>query len=814
MGRAAPPARWLLAAWLLTGIFAAGAAAAANDDGELPATARAHPLPDSGPERHHHHNHRYDTPLAHSGPEALQLEAELGRRSTLSMRSVSVAADAAGGPVHEQSQRAGFHARSLPAEALGLSGARRRLAEQPTAAATAPGDFTPLLLLPGQAARGAEALATSSSSLTSSSTAGGLGWPGIPFEDLVAATEALRDGAGTGNNSSGGAAGATDASDLLWRVVGGRQADPDNYRWIASLRDANGRHYCGGSLVAPRVVLTAAHCVDRSEAALRNPVVHIGRYFTESTDSQGHDVRRCVVTIVHPDWSFSNGRNDLAVCLLNTASSRPTVRVASGTVRLDAATGLQVLGFGSPAEGQPNNEYLSDAVVFAQDIGECNRTYGGLIGRYQICAGRELGGVDACQGDSGGPLLLPRGTRTSVFTAAASPADTEALEAAIPGSDEDVLLGVVSWGRGCGVAGSPGVYTNLVHYRSWINQQLADYDLPPLPVAAVPSAQQLAAVISGQYTCQAPPSLADLEERASSLAEQGLELGAALAPVLTAYGCVTIGSAPADGGGSGGGGGGGSGADSGGGSSGGGGGGGGPAPDTPTTTNTTSTDPATTTDSKTGTDGTPTNATATTNATTTTTTPAAAPAARKPPPRRPPPRKAKPRACANGAKPVDGKCPAPASATTSASESAAASEAAPAPSPSPPPPPPEDPCRCAADGVSGNVTTPLLGCGQHGAAVGDYEYYCMVAGGRDGCALAVPSRVYLGAAWLDCEPTVKAAATAVGDVAGELAVRQAAGATAVAPDGGEGGGGGGAVGVYVGELLAGIFGLLRAAGNR
>ncbi|EFJ42994.1 hypothetical protein VOLCADRAFT_38311, partial [Volvox carteri f. nagariensis] len=82
-------------------------------------------------------------------------------------------------------------------------------------------------------------------------------------------------------------------------------------------------------------------------------------------------------------------------------------------------------------------------------------------------AGRVQGGIDACQGDSGGPLLLPIGTPPSVFTT--SPA---AAEIAPGGSDTDWLLGVVSWGRGCGQQGTPGVYTDLTKYRSWIDRQM------------------------------------------------------------------------------------------------------------------------------------------------------------------------------------------------------------------------------------------------------------------------------------------------------------------------------------------------------
>lgn len=70
---------------------------------------------------------------------------------------------------------------------------------------------------------------------------------------------------------SGAAASRHLAQAVRPRIVGGTQTSAARYPYIVSLRDANGNHFCGGSLVAPLVVLTAAHCI--AEAALRTPTV-------------------------------------------------------------------------------------------------------------------------------------------------------------------------------------------------------------------------------------------------------------------------------------------------------------------------------------------------------------------------------------------------------------------------------------------------------------------------------------------------------------------------------------------------------------
>jgi trypsin len=73
--------------------------------------------------------------------------------------------------------------------------------------------------------------------------------------------------------------------------------------------------------------------------------------------------------------------------------------------------------------------------------------YAGFLGDGVICAGSSVPGRDSCNGDSGGPLTRAQGP-------------------------ERVLVGLVSWGKGCGLASVPGLYTNVAHYARWISDAM------------------------------------------------------------------------------------------------------------------------------------------------------------------------------------------------------------------------------------------------------------------------------------------------------------------------------------------------------
>lgn len=108
-----------------------------------------------------------------------------------------------------------------------------------------------------------------------------------------------------------------------------------------------------------------------------------------------------------------------------------------------AGTEAAVYGWGDTTGSGAYASVLRSARVQVLPDSDCERAYpGGREGTYKasamLCAGDPAGGRDACQGDSGGPLVA-RGR----------------------------LIGLVSWGSGCGRAGSPGVYTRVSAALEW-----------------------------------------------------------------------------------------------------------------------------------------------------------------------------------------------------------------------------------------------------------------------------------------------------------------------------------------------------------
>ena len=228
------------------------------------------------------------------------------------------------------------------------------------------------------------------------------------------------------------------------RIVGGTAVPDGKYSFMTSLRSASGSHFCGGSLISSRYVLTASHCVSGKSPSQVNVVV--GRTTLSGTSGQARSVARIVM---HPNYGSPVGyAHDAALLELGAdVVGIAPIRVADAADDVHETPGnsLTTAGWGTTRSGGfccPDR--MNEVQVPAVSDASCTTSYGSSMhAPSMLCAGERS--KDSCQGDSGGPLFETTSTGY-------------------------VQLGTVSWGRGCGSRGYPGVYGELNYsvIRNWI----------------------------------------------------------------------------------------------------------------------------------------------------------------------------------------------------------------------------------------------------------------------------------------------------------------------------------------------------------
>jgi len=239
-----------------------------------------------------------------------------------------------------------------------------------------------------------------------------------------------------------------DAGD---RIVNGVPVFEGEWPWLVAVGDISQGAFCGGSIISPQWVLTAAHCF---EEVVDKPCKYNVRagVLDWKKDPSGDGVDRRVVGIYrHPKYDDDTKQNDIALLKLEKPLTLdPDTHInAICLPETDHSalpgTSCSAAGWGLQVEGQmsslPVTAMMTELPVIGYNSEKCGK-YGSLL-PGMVCAGYTDGSTDTCQGDSGGPLTYEKAGTT-------------------------YLLGATSFGKGCAMKGYPGVYTDVGYFRPWI----------------------------------------------------------------------------------------------------------------------------------------------------------------------------------------------------------------------------------------------------------------------------------------------------------------------------------------------------------
>ncbi|KAK5645620.1 hypothetical protein RI129_004084 [Pyrocoelia pectoralis] len=234
----------------------------------------------------------------------------------------------------------------------------------------------------------------------------------------------------------------------MLKIIGGKEAKKYKWPWHVAVINRYREVFCAGTLIAPRWILTAGHCV---RSYLR---VRLNEHDLSSVD--GRELEVSVQKIyLHPRFNHQTVDNDIA--LLRLPKSINLTPICLPTTQPESEELCSIMGWGKlNSSDEYGSSVLHEAKIPVVPWSICLKSYKKyFLTANMFCAGWASGIADTCAGDSGGGLMCPsrNGTKPNKYT----------------------IQGITSFGDGCGRRNKYGIYTMVFNYLGWINYIIETY---------------------------------------------------------------------------------------------------------------------------------------------------------------------------------------------------------------------------------------------------------------------------------------------------------------------------------------------------